>query len=208
MGGAREMEGSVTDNVMDIVRLWRRLAEEWRGRRDAARGPIEAALLKTTLPLDLQRVGVGMAYLARERRIDPRDMLRFLRRPYADGSYENAAALVDEVALSVNVALSPAASASMAPPGDSDLLTIAEAAKAAKVDEKTIRRMIRSQRLPATPFGSGTKRKNYRIKREDLLKLSTSAETTAAASAEIPAARPHRRRGASPASAYLPRVAT
>lgn len=91
------------------------------------------------------------------------------------------------------------------PASDSDLLTVTEAAIAAKVDPKTIRRLIKSNRLKAAPYGSGTIRKNYRIRRGDLALVADNAP--ADASHDITPQPRRRRLNASSAADFLPRVA-
>ncbi|HWE95986.1 MAG TPA: helix-turn-helix domain-containing protein [Tepidisphaeraceae bacterium] len=88
----------------------------------------------------------------------------------------------------------------------SDLLTVAEAAVASKVDAKTIHRLIRDGRLNAIPYGSGMKRKNYRIKRGDLAEVRPDAVADAQAPGVSKRPRPLRQPAASSACDFLPRV--
>jgi excisionase family DNA binding protein len=84
------------------------------------------------------------------------------------------------------------------------LLTVKQAAKWANVAEKTIRRRIKDGRLRASPYGSGSKRKNYRIDPADLTALKPEADAESARALTIP--RRRRQPTALLARDYLPRV--
>jgi len=78
----------------------------------------------------------------------------------------------------------------------SKLLTEEQAAEAAGVDRKTIRRLIESKRLPAADYGSG-KKHMYRIHRDDLTRVMKDPP------APVVTQKPHRQ-FSDASAAYLP----
>jgi excisionase family DNA binding protein len=83
------------------------------------------------------------------------------------------------------------------------LLTEAQAATAAQVDKRTIRRLIQDGRLRAVDYGSG-KRHHYRINPDDLTDIKPPSTLTPLPRA--PRRRPARASFSSSISAYLPTV--
>src|ERR1700690_3890400 len=83
-------------------------------------------------------------------------------------------------------------------------LTEDEAAMALRVDKRTVRRLIVSQRLRAVDLGSGGKRHHYRI---DASELKAVADPVESVVTPTPIGRAQRRRHSASAgsvSAYLP----
>jgi len=86
------------------------------------------------------------------------------------------------------------------------LISLSEAAREAKVDRRTIRRLIQSGRLRALDFGNGTRRL-YRIDPADLRAITSKSIPTAP---PTPISQPRRRRrrsASSPSvSQFLPSI--
>jgi excisionase family DNA binding protein len=82
------------------------------------------------------------------------------------------------------------------------LLTESQAAAAAQVDKRTIRRLIQGGRLRAIDFGSG-KRHHYRIDPAELHAVQPVGEKPATT---LPSRRPRRHRPLCSLASYLPTV--
>ncbi len=214
--------GSTNDAThRDVADYWTRLADEYEeaARPCPGRGPIESAARAGCISDELRQTTWYAAHRAEQTYIDPTPLLAFVQRPdlgalvgarivimrpsikpdqpgVADGPVlpmDQASAAVKENELTPMAGLH-----SM--PGEL-LLTVAQAAKRAQVDEKTIRRLIETGRLRASPFGAGSKRKNYRIDPADLAAVKPDAEQT-----RVDQPRPRRRQAPSSAAAFLPQV--
>ena len=81
------------------------------------------------------------------------------------------------------------------------MLTIAEAAKAANLSERTIYRLIKSGRLAAVACGTGKRKKNYRINAVALATVKPLEEPEPVPMPGVPTRR--RRRRASPRSSSI-----
>lgn len=205
----------------DVADYWTRLANEYE---EAARpcpglGPIESAARAGCISDELRQTTWYAAHRAEQAYIDPTPLLAFVQRPdlgalvtarivimrlsikpdqpgVADGTVlpmDQASAAVKGNELKPMAGL-PSMSGEL-------LLTVAQAAKRAQVDEKTIRRLIKSGRLRASPFGKGSKRKNHRIDPADLAAVKPDAELV-----QTNQPRPRRRQATSSAAAFLPQV--
>ena len=94
-------------DVMNVVRLWRKLVAGWREAHRAARGEIEAALIEGAPPDALLKTAFYLAFVAERQGIDSSNLLAFLNRPDLGESLDAAIVVVQRIALTAPVSAVP-----------------------------------------------------------------------------------------------------